>query len=101
MTIVKLLSSSFVFLQLADSMPLHNEKSSKNIHINSSITMTPSEDTSIVDFPIASTRLRSHSKKAYVNVIYPAYTREKGRPTFDTNDPLKHVSNIPDQQNTM
>ena len=77
MTIVKFLSSLSLFLQLADLMSLHNDKSSKNIQFNSSIptTMTSSHD--IVDFPIASTRLRSLILKKHMSTLYTQLTQEK------------------------
>ena len=76
MTIVKILSSSFLFFQLVGSMPLCNKNSSKNIHFNSSFTMTSSEDTAI-DFPIACTRLRSLILKKHMSTIYAQLSQEK------------------------
>ena len=53
-----------------------------------------------VEFPIASTRLRSLIlKKTYINVIYTNYTRKKGRSTTNEMDSLQYVPNIPNQQN--
>ena len=79
MTIAKLLSSSSLFLQLADSLHLHNDKSPMIIHFNSSIPtmMTSSHDTSIVDFPIASTRLRSLILKKHMSTLYTQLTQGK------------------------
>ena len=39
--------------------------------------MTPSDDTSIVDFPIASTRLRSLILKKHMSTLYTELTQEK------------------------
>ena len=79
MAIVKLPSSLFLFLQLADSIYLHNDKSSKNIHSNSFIptTMISSHDTTLVKFPIASTRLRPLILKKRMSTLYTQLTQDK------------------------
>ena len=79
MTIVILLSSSssFFLLQLATSMSLHNDKSSENIHLNSSISTTITSSYDIANFPIASTRLRSLILKKQMSTFYTQLTQEK------------------------
>ena len=59
-------------------MSLHNDNSSKSIHFNSSISTTlTSHDTSVVEFPIPSTRLRSLILKKYMSTLYTQLTQEK------------------------
>ena len=79
MTIIILLSSSssFILLQLADPMSLHNDESSKNIHFNSSISTTMTSSYYIANFPIASTRLRSLILKKHLSTLYTQLTEEK------------------------
>ena len=71
-------SSNFFFLQHADSTPLQNNNFSNSVHykFSNSITMT-SQDTSVVELPIASTRLRSLILKKHISTLYTQLTQEK------------------------
>ena len=80
-------------------MPLHNDKSSKDIHFNSSITtmMTSSHDTSKVVFPIASTRPRSLILMKHMSTLYTQLTQEKKADPHLTRMFLLNVYCIPGQ----
>ena len=59
-------------------MALHSNNSLKNIYFNSSISTTmTSQDTSVVEFPIASTRLRSLILKKHISTLNTQLTQEK------------------------
>ena len=61
--------SNFFFPQLANSTPLQNNNSSNIIHYKFSISITmTSQDTSVVELPIASTRLRSLSHSTVTSI---------------------------------
>ena len=62
--------------QLVDSRPLQNIK--MNIHVDSAIsTKMTSLNTSVVELPNASTRLRTLIlKKTFINFIHPDYRRK-------------------------
>ena len=58
-------------------MPLQ-DNFSMNIYFTSSISTTmTSQDASVVEFPIASTRLRSLSLKKHISTLYNQLTQEK------------------------
>ena len=67
---------SFLLVPIAAATPPHNEKFSKNFHFDFSITMS-SSDTSIVELPIASTRLRSLILKKHMSTLYTQIAQEK------------------------
>ena len=59
-------------------MSLQNDQSSEIIHFNFSISTTmTSRNTSVVEFPIASTRLRSLILKKHISTLYTQLTQEK------------------------
>ena len=67
------------FPHLPNSMSLHNDTTARNIHINSSISTTmTSQETSVVQLPIASTQLlRSLILKKHISTLYAQLTEEK------------------------
>ena len=61
-----------------------------------------SQDTSVVEFPIASTRLRSLNLKKHISTLYTQLTEEKKADLILTpNDSLQYVPNISNQQNKL
>ena len=77
-------------------MPFHI----KNFPKSPTLLITLTSSNTSVEFPIASTRLRSFIlKKTYINVIYTNHARERSRSTANENDSLQYVPNISDEQN--
>ena len=90
-------------MRLFNASPKRRLYEMKNIHFNSSVSTTmTAQDTSEIQFPIASLRLRSLILKRHMSTLYTQLTQEKkSRSQLDTNDPFKHNSNFPNQQNNI